>query len=46
MRLYFLCEDQKNEISNLEDELYEKKDDLQTIKKAFNIIENIEYKGY
>ena len=46
LRLYALCESQKDKISNLEDDLYQKNDDLQTIKFAFVVIENIKYSEY
>ena len=46
LRLYALCEKQKEKISNLEDDLYQKNDDLQTIKSAFVVIENIKYSEY
>ncbi len=46
LRLYALCENQKEKISNLEDDLYQKNDDLQTIKSAFVVIENIKYREY
>lgn len=46
MMLYYLCEDQKQKIEKLEDEVYQKDNDLQVIKRAFNIIGNIESKNY
>ena len=46
LRLYKLCEKQKLKIENLEDDLYQKNDDLQTIKSAFVVIEKIKYNDF